>query len=143
MFETEPSAFWLYVSRSAVIGTTSDVINEIVARSQTKNASLAITGALIFTGCYFSQYIEGPVSAVDSLRANILADDRHFDVHTLGEGAASGRKFGGWSLAYASEASPFDQLIGLAYRLQSDAGYTLLMEMIRRFTAGHVGQSAA
>lgn len=126
-----PLSYWLYVSRS---GDTvdSDAIGQIVSVSQPKNARLSVTGALMFTGTQFAQYIEGPAESVELLRTDILRDPRHDRVRTIGEGSADARKFDGWSLAYSGEAEPFEKLIALARQLQ-DSGESLLMEMIGRF----------
>lgn len=133
---------WLYTSRTAISGVDPQpIVREIVRASRWRNSRLAITGALIFTGGWFAQYIEGPPEGVALIRRSILVDGRHCDVATLGEGAARERRFADWTLAYADDAIPFDRLIGLARTLKAQAGQRLLMEMINRFAVAAGAQA--
>jgi lipase chaperone LimK len=127
---------WLYASRSVLPeGQEQTVVRQIVDVSRVKNGKLAITGALIFTGSFFAQYIEGPPEGVESLKASIPADVRHIEVRTVAAETVQARKFGDWSLAYSAESAPFDRLTSLAHRRPGRGGQALLMEMIRRFKA--------
>jgi hypothetical protein len=126
---------WLYASRSTLTGDHDLRVVEIVERSRLKNSRLAITGALIFTGVFFAQYVEGPADSVESLKASILSDDRHTDVRTVATEFRAERRFSDWSLAYAGDAAAFGELIGLAHKRPGRAGQALLLEMIRRFMA--------
>ena len=130
MVAAQPIACWLYVS----LASDKLVVDTIVSASRLKNVTLEVSGALMFSGRRFAEYIEGPVPSVERLRASIMADSRHSNVVTLNEGITPRRSFADWSLAYSGEAEPFDKLISLAYRLEGRAAETLLMEMIRRFT---------
>lgn len=93
---------WLYVSRSRLTAQEAAAqIDDIVAVARAGNERLDVTGTLIFTGCYFAQYIEGAPESVAKLRAIIVADNRHTDLVTLSEGPIAARRFATWSLAYA------------------------------------------
>lgn len=66
-----------------------------------RNRSLSVTGALLFTGARFVQYLEGPPSAIAELRASIMDDSRHENIQTIASGPYEHRLFLRWSLAYA------------------------------------------
>ncbi len=101
-----PASCWLYVSRSQIeVAAIPSEIEQIVSTSRGRNATLDVTGALIFARGRFSQYLEGPETSVAALRASIERDDRHTDIVTLPTKPTAVRLFEGWSLAYAGEAS--------------------------------------
>src|SRR5438874_7348176 len=105
-------SFWLYTSRSLILGAEArDVLPSLVSHWQKSNHTAKISGALIFTGFMFSQYIEGPEKAIAELREKIMADDRHTEVRTTDKGASQERMFKGWTLAYSGQAAPFDRLV--------------------------------
>lgn len=135
--EHPPFAHWLYASRSVFPGSDSQtIVSDIVDISRVKNRKLAVTGALIFTGSFFAQYIEGPPDGVESLKASISRDERHVDVRTITAGPVPARRFADWSLAYSGETATFDRLVSLAHKLPGSGGEKLLMEMIRKFSSG-------
>ena len=93
---------WFYICTSNLTGSDAeDQVRDIVAVSLPRNRSLDVTGALLFTGVRFAQYLEGPRSAITELRASIIADTRHEDVRTIASGPYEHRRFLRWSLAYA------------------------------------------
>lgn len=95
-------AGWLYASRCALPSAWAQrAVDDIVEKSIPRNAALDVTGALLFTGSRFVQFLEGPAESVVSIRQNILADRRHHDVVTFLSGSRAERVFSNWSLAYA------------------------------------------
>lgn len=100
---TAPSLdHWLYMSRCVVEPAwTSTMVEALVAHAVGRNASVGLTGALLFTGTHFLQALEGPPGALALMRATIAGDLRHTALVTLDEGSILVRRFEGWSLAYA------------------------------------------
>jgi len=99
-------ATWIYVSTSCIdAAATNAELDKIVSVSRIRNASMSVTGALLFSGERFAQCIEGPEAAICALRADIMGDRRHREIHTLTEGAIHSRYFDAWSLAYAGPAT--------------------------------------
>lgn len=76
-------------------------LDQIIRHAAARNAALGVTGALLFTGDRFAQWLEGEEDAVRSILASIVKDDRHRDVTILQQGPAERRRFRQWSLAYA------------------------------------------
>lgn len=95
-------AGWLYASRCALPSAWAKrAVEDIVAQSIPRNAGLDVTGALLFTGSRFVQFLEGPVDSIVAIRRSILADKRHHDIVTFLSGGRAERVFSNWSLAYA------------------------------------------
>ncbi|NNM76701.1 BLUF domain-containing protein [Sphingomonas sp. ID1715] len=91
----------LYVSRALIEGGDQDEdVERIVRVSVERNRSTAVTGALIFTGARFAQWLEGEEQAVKAIMASIARDPRHCEVVIIEEGRQERRCFAGWSLAY-------------------------------------------
>lgn len=129
-------AYWFYTSVSTTADdNVSGVVNDIVTVSVPRNGALTVTGALIFTGTRFVQFLEGPSSAVRDLRASIGRDRRHINVRTIAAGTAERRRFAHWSLAYAGTTACFDELVRLSDLLKPSSAQILLAEMIRRFAS--------
>ena len=93
---------WLYVSTCQLAaGRLEEGVRDIVEVSVLRNRTLDVTGALLFTGQKFTQYIEGPPASVAALKQSICRDSRHSSITTLTYGPFDHRRFLGWSLAYA------------------------------------------
>jgi len=71
-----------------------------VARS--KNKRLSITGALLISGDWFAQALEGDEEAVRALFATIERDSRHERISVLEDRTVPGRVFGRWAMARVS-----------------------------------------
>jgi hypothetical protein len=127
-----PLECWLYTSRSQIIDYVEE-LGPLVEISRSRNGALGITGALIFTGSHFAQYVEGPPGNLAAIRASIERDPRHADIRTARAEACTDRRFDAWTLAYANAAEPFDRLIAVARTMRGPAGQELLLEMIHRF----------
>lgn len=97
---------WLYVSRSLLTGSEAEAaVRNIVEVASRKNEAHGLTGALIFNGTEFAQYLEGPAEPLQEIRAAIHKDDRHTDIKTLEEAQRTARTFPDWSLAYSGPSS--------------------------------------
>lgn len=99
----------LYVSKATPAADADDRVQAIVDVSIPRNAALNVTGALVFTGPYFAQVLEGPEEGVEELMVSIRRDRRHWDVDVVEIVEIPARRFPGWSLAYSGSASFVDQ----------------------------------
>ena len=93
---------WIYISESRIpTGNADKAVRDIVNFSIHRNRSLKITGALLFTGLHFAQYIEGTPASAEALKISIMRDQRHGEIRTIADEPFSHRHFLDWSLAYA------------------------------------------
>jgi hypothetical protein len=86
-----------YVSRSLA---TPSQVQRILATSRSNNSASDITGALLFSGGFFAQVLEGSPEPVAALMTAISADPRHEGVTLLLDKPVDSRRFPDWSLAY-------------------------------------------
>ncbi len=136
-----------YFSRSTLTGTREDLVREIesllgVARQ--KNKELNITGALLYSGGYFSQVIEGPMDEVEELFETIQNDPRHTEVTVLHFNPVDNRSFSNWSMALAGIED--DVLMGISEILKSPDEFrteqqgadliSVLYDLVMRYEAG-------
>ena len=93
-----------YISKSSIEGTDQVIeweLESILDAAQRNNPGLGITGALLYSGRYFCQILEGPESALRDLFDTINRDVRHSDVDTLLFDPLEERQFGQWAMAFA------------------------------------------
>lgn len=129
---------WFYISTSCLDLVDSEAhASDIVRVSTARNRSLGVTGALLFTGQRFSQYIEGPRASIEELRRSISADWRHTDIKTVALGPHQHRHFLEWSLAYEGPSHFVSALVeqALADALSNRNGNAgKLLHMMEEFT---------
>jgi hypothetical protein len=129
---------WLYVSNSALSESEApEAVDAIVAVSRPRNETLDVTGALLFSGTRFVQFLEGPMGGVAALQSSIRSDPRHFDVRTFSVRMATKRIFPDWRLAYDG-VSPFvekvlDQAIA-QHGAGSRDGVDGLIKLLQKFS---------
>ena len=93
----------VYRSRSDVRGDAEEVhrqVDQILTVSRHRNAQAGITGALMFTGLYFVQALEGPAAAVEATFDRICCDLRHSSVEVVECGHFLEPAFGDWSMSH-------------------------------------------
>lgn len=129
----------MYASRSSLPVAWADrAVADIVSASRARNAELEVTGALLFTGSWFAQFIEGSAHSVATLRDSISRDQRHGDIKTLRSDRLSERLFDGWSLAYAGPSLFVTRQIDAALQ---DAPYSTdrLVRLLSEFAVSSNG----
>ena len=108
----------VYYSRNRVPGSpevVAEQIRTILAASQSNNAPLGITGALMFNSGCFAQVLEGPQAAIEETFERIQQDDRHSDVSLLDFSPIPHRFFPNWSMAFVGASRTDDaQFSGIA-----------------------------
>ena len=77
----------------------------MLSEARTKNASMGITGHLLYTEEVFVQCIEGTPEKVSSLWDSLCRDERHHDLEILARGPIQERRYGDWSMAFSSYPS--------------------------------------
>lgn len=100
-----PQLFQLaYISRSTLHGSTESLkqqVEHILTTAQQNNAQVGITGALLYSGGYFCQILEGPEDPLKKLYEKIENDARHEGVTLLHFHEVNERLFEQWAMAYA------------------------------------------
>ncbi len=105
----------VYVSKNRIMGKPAELAGEIadiLSASQSKNARVNITGALIFNAGIFAQVLEGDLSDVEATFERIQRDCRHGDLQVLEFARAPGRKFPSWSMGYVGRSREGQDLFG-------------------------------
>jgi len=77
----------------------------MLSEARAKNASMGITGHLLYTEEVFVQCIEGPAASVAALWEKLQRDDRHYDLELLARGPVQERRYSEWSMAFSSYPS--------------------------------------
>lgn len=93
-----------YISRNLLKGSADDVaaeIRRILDAANRNNPRLGVTGALLYSGGYFCQVIEGPQAVLEDLFETIQMDPRHGDVTVLHFEPIDARGFSDWAMALA------------------------------------------
>lgn len=89
----------VYVSAATHEFSDSELV-ELLTKAREKNASLGVTGMLVYHDGNFLQVLEGPEAAVQSLFNTISQDKRHGSVIKLLERPIEQSQFQSWSMAF-------------------------------------------
>lgn len=93
-----------YISKNTIKGSEDEVkaqIESILAAAHKNNPANNVTGALLYSGGYFCQVIEGEEEVLEELFETIQMDDRHGEVTVLHFEPIEHRSFGEWAMALA------------------------------------------
>lgn len=102
----------LYVSSSLLSSDGQpEEIEKILAAARARNATLGVTGALVFTEARFAQILEGGEDSVAQIMASIKQDSRHKDVQIVEMSRIAERRFAGWTMAYSGPSFYVDRHI--------------------------------
>jgi Sensors of blue-light using FAD len=78
-------------------------LGTLFSKARSNNKRKHITGALLVSGDWFAQVLEGDESLVKELYEKIAADTRHDHITLLQTRAAANRIFSRWAMARVSE----------------------------------------
>ena len=100
--EHEPALERLvYTSKATeVMGTLG--LFDLLNQARHKNASLGVTGHLLYVDGTFTQCIEGPPSSIENLWQSLLRDPRHEQISVIARGPVKARRFDEWAMAFSS-----------------------------------------
>jgi len=93
-----------YISKNAFVGTAEEQkenVQSILNVAQINNEKLDITGALLWSGGYFCQVIEGARDTLEDLFETIQMDSRHREITVLHFEPVNRRSFSEWAMAMA------------------------------------------
>jgi hypothetical protein len=93
-----------YISKNTIKGDSDEIkdqIRDILATAHRNNPAVGVSGALLYSGGYFCQVIEGPEEVLEDLFESIQMDGRHGDVTVLHFEPIEARGFSDWAMALA------------------------------------------
>jgi hypothetical protein len=94
------------------------MLRDILTKARQDNVAHGITGVLLFDSGVFSQWIEGPATAVDRLWVNLQRDTRHSQVEMISHARIDERAFGQWKMGLSTTPlGPAEQIDGIAHTL--------------------------
>jgi hypothetical protein len=105
----------VYYSRNRIPGTPAEVaaeVDAILASARRNNASISVSGALIFNAGIFAQVLEGASHDIEVIFERIQRDERHGDLQVLAFEAVQNREFPAWSMAYVGRSRAGQELFG-------------------------------
>jgi len=131
----------LYISRSMIAPSdASDVVAKIVATAHACNPAMGLTGALLFTGTYFAQVLEGESAAIDMLMEKVRHDPRHDQLLVVDRSPLDQRHFSDWSMAYFGPsqfvARHVTRLLNDPSPAETRRGAEWLKELLNEFSSG-------
>ncbi|MDP2419316.1 MAG: BLUF domain-containing protein [Hydrogenophaga sp.] len=102
-----------YISKNSFVGTLGEQeknLRSILEFAQRNNALLGVTGALLYSGGYYCQVIEGDRDVLENLFETIQMDRRHNEITVLHFEQIELRSFSEWAMAMAGyeDAMRFD-----------------------------------
>ena len=107
---TEPGTFRLmYRSRNRIPESDRKLeLGSLFSTARRNNKRAGLTGALLLTGDWFVQVLEGEEATVRAVYDTIARDPRHDQVALVESGPVPARVFGRWSMARVAEGGEPD-----------------------------------
>ena len=87
----------IYKSR-AIKPIDWELVDSIIATSQSSNTELDVSGVLLASRSHFLQVLEGPFDKVNELYYAIVRDPRHVQVQLISFTCAERRIFNSWTM---------------------------------------------
>ncbi|MBC7837514.1 MAG: BLUF domain-containing protein [Nitrospiraceae bacterium] len=91
--------FLIYVSSASKLFSPSELV-DLLAQCHDQNATVGITGMLLYKDGNFMQVLEGEEAVVLALHSKIGRDPRHRGLLTLAQGPLAERQFPDWSMGF-------------------------------------------
>lgn len=128
----------LYRSDISLQGTKDEIdqqIDEIVRSSARSNKITGLSGALVASGGFFIQALEGPLGALELTFEKICLDLRHKHVSLIEFAAAEERIFPEWSMVRVDQEAAMVEIctvVGLEESRLLDASTTTALVSLMR-----------
>lgn len=97
--------FQLIYSSAATERMPKSKLYKILLAARSRNASLDVTGLLVFVNGVFLQILEGERDVVSTLMKKISTDPRHSNVKVFRETDVEQRTFPSWRMAYVTPST--------------------------------------
>lgn len=113
MTDTESQSLHALVYTSSSVGLSNADLERLLVDASLHNRIHSVTGALLYDGRKFLQYIEGPSNGLERVFARIQSSSKHAGLEVLFQGGIAERHFWNWSMACRhAEASMIQRLEG-------------------------------
>jgi hypothetical protein len=139
----------IYASRATKAMDKNELAG-IVCKAAERNATLSITGMLVYGNGNFLQVLEGDVFRVVELYEKILKDPRHGGLIRLSMQPAQKRLFTRWSMGVVNlgerksvEMYPLKVMVRLAESLRAFDQEQFVVGLVKEFTRQLEGNRAA
>jgi hypothetical protein len=120
----------LWLSRLSPVSDLS-VVKQIWQSARQRNASLGLTGAMVFDGERFCEFLEGHVFDISAVYRDVEFNPQHVDLRVLHMSlAVAPRRLTGWRSGYC-DSSELDVFTG-EEGLQDDAAVSAFVELLNR-----------
>jgi hypothetical protein len=120
----------LWLSRLSPVSDLN-VVKQIWHSARQRNASLGLTGAMVFDGERFCEFLEGHVFDVSAVYRDVEFDPQHVDLRVLHMSLATApRRLTGWRNGYC-DSTELDIFTG-EDGLQDDAAVSAFIELLNR-----------
>lgn len=131
----------------AYLSNASELFDEpalesLLASARARNATLGVTGALLYHDGTFFQYIEGPQAGVDDVWQRIRTSPGHFGLIELVRRPIAQRHFDRWHMGFVraprsvllqlSQAAWLDEASSRSTQPATPAGLKLLLDFWER-----------
>ncbi len=124
----------MYISSSQLSESIAErEVQSIVAASLANNSTAGLTGALVFSGRYFVQILEGSNEAINALMGALRGDARHKELVVISDHPIEVRKFAKWRMAYVGPSVFVDRQVGRLAKDPSDAEVIRLAVWLESF----------
>lgn len=131
----------VYISQAC--GAFSDTQLQLLAsRASNRNATVGITGLLVYGAGWFMQVVEGPATSIELVLSRIYRDDRHRDVEIVLDDQTRDRMFSSWSMGVhnldTQDDGALDRVMSIVGRIRktrtgSRNSRTATMLLLREF----------
>lgn len=95
----QPEVHALVYASRAVGGIRNGDLEQILVDASLHNRMHSVTGALLYDGFRFFQYIEGPLEGLEAVFERIKLSTKHAHIDVLFTGRIAERHFWNWSMA--------------------------------------------
>ena len=98
--EGDAPVFQLVYVSAATCAFDTESLDRLLAKARTNNASVGVSGMLVFHEGSFIQVLEGPRPEVQKLFERIECDPRHTETKILFRGEVDKPSFSDWSMGF-------------------------------------------
>lgn len=108
----QPALVQLVYASASTVPFNSEQLDTLLEVARKNNASLDVSGVLLFHEGTFFQVLEGDPDVVQDLYDKIALDARHNNVLLLAKHDVEERNFGEWSMGFVRDQRTMNELPG-------------------------------